>query len=146
MSMKVFWLEKTLEEMSQHEWESLCDGCGKCCLHTLEDEDDGELAFTNIACRLLNTETCRCSNYTNRTKFVPECTTLSLQKVDEFSWLPESCAYRLVAKGEPLPDWHHLNHGDSSRMHREGYSVKGKAVSEDYVDSDAYEEHIVRWV
>jgi uncharacterized cysteine cluster protein YcgN (CxxCxxCC family) len=117
--------------MSRAEWESLCDGCGKCCVHKLEDEETGELHPTNVACRLLDRRTGRCSDYRRRRVYVPECVRLTPAKLDELDWLPSTCAYRLLANGEPLPEWHPLITGDPESVHRAGQSVRGWTVSED---------------
>ncbi len=125
-----FWKRKSLAEMSGEEWESLCDGCALCCLQKLEDTALGETYFTNIACKLLDTDACRCTNYANRTKLVSSCLALSLDSPEAFRWLPATCAYRLLADGEDLPDWHPLNTGDPNSVHETGISAKGKCVSE----------------
>ena len=125
-----FWKRKSLAEMSGEEWESLCDGCALCCLQKLEDNALGEIYFTNIACKLLDTDACRCTNYENRTKLVSSCLALSLDSPEAFRWLPATCAYRLLADGEDLPDWHPLNTGDPNSVHETGISAKGKCVSE----------------
>ena len=125
-----FWKRKSLAEMSGEEWESLCDGCALCCLQKLEDTALGETYFTNIACKLLDTDACRCTNYANRTKLVSSCLALSLDHPEAFRWLPATCAYRLLADGEDLPDWHPLNTGDPNSLHETGISAKGKCVSE----------------
>lgn len=128
-----FWREKTLRQMSRAEWESLCDGCGKCCVHKLEDEDTGELLATNVACRLLDRRTGRCKDYRNRRAYVPECVRLTPEKLLELDWLPSTCAYRLLAEGKDLPDWHPLITGDPESVHAAGQSVRGWTVSEDDV-------------
>lgn len=125
-----FWKLKSLAEMSQAEWESLCDGCALCCLQKLEDEDSGEIYFTDLACRLLDTETCRCRNYPARQKEVPGCLQLSVDKPELYQWLPQSCAYRRLAAGKDLPDWHPLITGDPESVHKAGISARGKVVSE----------------
>jgi uncharacterized cysteine cluster protein YcgN (CxxCxxCC family) len=127
--------------MSRAEWESLCDGCGKCCVHKLEDEETGELHPTNVACRLLDRRTGRCSDYRRRRVYVPECVRLTPAKLDELDWLPSTCAYRLLANGEPLPEWHPLITGDPESVHRAGQSVRGWTVSED--DAGDLEHHLV---
>ena len=136
-----FWEEKRLEQMSRPEWESLCDGCGKCCIHKLEDEETGELVPTNVACRLLDRRTARCSNYRNRHAYVPDCVRLTPAKARSLDWLPSTCAYRLLADGEPLPEWHPLLTGDPESVHRAGQSVRGWTVSED--DVGDFEDHVV---
>jgi len=141
-----FWREKSLAEMSPEEWEQLCDGCGKCCLHKLEDEDTGELFFTRVTCRYLDENTCRCTDYPNRKTNVPECLVLSTQQPETFEWLPQTCAYRLLAEGEALPQWHPLLSGDANSVHTAEISVMGKVLSETLVHPDGLEEHIVHWV
>ena len=120
-----FW-RKPLEEMSQKEWESLCDGCGRCCLVKLEDEDTGEIHFTDIGCKLFDAETCRCANYPKRKKLVPDCVQLTPEAVRSLPWLPPSCAYRLVMEGKDLPDWHPLQSGSPDSVHEAGISVRGR--------------------
>ncbi len=124
-----FWLDTPLEEMTRREWESLCDGCGKCCLHKLEDEDSGAVFFTGVACRLLDTATCRCTRYDERARHVPECLMLTPASV-RTSALPATCAYRLLAEGQALPAWHPLLSGDPQSTHRAGMSVCGRVVNE----------------
>lgn len=136
-----FWETKTLREMSRPEWESLCDGCGKCCIHKIEDEDTGKLYPTNVACRMLDRRTGRCKDYRNRRAHVPECVRLTVDNVDEIDWLPGTCAYRLLANGEPLPDWHPLETGDPESVHRAGQSVRGWTVSED--EAGDLEHHMI---
>ena len=121
-----FWKRKTLDEMTHEEWESLCDGCAKCCLLKLEDEDTGEIAYTRLHCRLLDAQICRCADYENRKKIVEDCVILTPQNVAEIKWMPKSCAYRLVLEGRDLPEWHHLVCGDRNRVHTTGNSIRGR--------------------
>lgn len=137
-----FW-ELPLEKLDRAEWEALCDGCGRCCLHKLEDADTGEVIATNVACRLLDTRTAQCSDYRNRKAFVPDCLRLTPRIVAEVSWLPPTCAYRLRADGEPLPEWHYLLSGDREAVVRAGVSVAGRVISE--TDAGPIEHHIVDW-
>lgn len=137
-----FWKTKPLEKLNKEEWESLCDGCGKCCLLKLEDEDSGEIAYTRIHCRLFDANTCRCSDYENRKAKVEDCVKLTPAGLEEINWMPDSCAYRLVRDGKDLPDWHHLVCGDRERIHAEGHSIKGRTVHEDTV----FEEDQIDWI
>lgn len=141
-----FWETKTLAQMTRAEWESLCDGCAKCCLVKLENEDTGVVYYTNVVCQYLDLNRCRCTEYTRRNDLVPTCVWLQPDDVEKFHWLPATCAYRLVAEGKPLPDWHPLVSGTSRTVHRSGNSIRDKVVAEQYVHRDALEEHIVRWV
>jgi len=140
-----FWKAKSLEEMTPEEWESLCDGCGRCCLNKLEDWDTGEIAWTSVACTLLDEGTCRCRDYTNRTARVPDCVPLTPEAVRRLTWLPPTCAYRLLAEGKDLRWWHPLVSKDPRTVHEAGISVRGRVVSEDDVEVEAYEAHIVEW-
>ena len=137
-----FW-ELQLGELSRAEWEALCDGCGKCCLHKIEDADTGEIEDTNVACKLLDTETAQCTDYRNRKAFVPDCLRLTLKIVHDVAWLPSTCAYRLRADDKPLPDWHYLISGDRDAVKHAGVSVAGRVVSEN--DAGPLEHHIVEW-
>lgn len=138
--MTRFWEDTPLDKLDRAQWEALCDGCGKCCLHKLEDEETGELFATNVACRLLDRRSGQCSNYRHRHAFVSECVRLSMRNVDAIEWLPSTCAYRLRLNGEPLPDWHYLNSGDREAVHRAGESVRGWTISED--DAGELEYHM----
>lgn len=126
-----FWRRKSLGEMSREQWESLCDGCGKCCLNKVEWVDTGEIEYTDVACRLLDLRTCRCRRYAERTKHVPDCLALSPETVGALTWLPSTCAYRLIAEGRDLHWWHPLVSGDPETVHLAGVSVRDRAISED---------------
>lgn len=136
-----FWENTPLEKLDRAQWEALCDGCGKCCVHKLEDEDTGELLATNVACRLLDRRMGRCSNYRHRHAFVSECVRLNARNVHSIKWLPSTCAYRLRAAGEPLPEWHYLVCGDPEAVHAAGQSTRGWTISED--DAGDFEHHLV---
>ncbi|TVV73886.1 YcgN family cysteine cluster protein [Sphingomonas solaris] len=136
-----FWETTPLDRMTRAEWESLCDGCGKCCIHKLEDDETGELYPTNIACKLLDRRTGQCSDYRRRHAYVPECVRLTPAKLRQLDWLPTTCAYRLLDEGKPLPDWHYLVSGDRETVHTAGISVRGWTVSEN--DVGDFENHIV---
>jgi uncharacterized protein len=136
-----YWEDKPLDQLDRAEWESLCDGCGKCCVHKLEDEVTGELFPTNVACKLLDRESGRCSNYRHRRAFVPECVRLTPKLAATLDWLPETCAYKLRAEDKPLPDWHPLVSGDPESVHRAGMSVRGWTISE--TDAGELEDHIL---
>ncbi len=146
MAEEPFWKTKTLEAMSRAEWESLCDGCARCCLSKLEDEDTGEIVFTGVACDLLDGEACRCTDYPNRSTRVPDCVTLTPHEVRTLNWLPPTCAYRLVAEGEDLYWWHPLVSGDPETVHLAGVSVRGRITAfESDVRLEDYELHVVDW-
>jgi uncharacterized cysteine cluster protein YcgN (CxxCxxCC family) len=138
-----FWKTKTLAQLDAAEWESLCDGCGRCCLHKLRDDDSGELSHTNVACRLLDLHSCQCSDYVKRKRKVPDCVSLTPQLLDEIDWLPPSCAYRRVAEGKGLAWWHPLVSGDPETVHAAGISVRGRAISERR--AGPLDHHIVDW-
>ena len=141
--MNNFWENKTLEQMSPDEWEALCDGCGLCCLVKIEDEDSGEVFNTSVSCFLLDIGSCRCSDYANRFSKAPMCTQLTSENLREMDWLPESCAYKRLAAGRALPDWHPLLTKDKNSVHQAGVSVKWFAQSEDYVHPDQLVERII---
>ncbi|KGJ87474.1 YcgN family cysteine cluster protein [Thalassotalea sp. ND16A] len=165
--LEPFWQTKSLSEMSETEWESLCDGCGKCCLHKIieeeidadsELEDEGlqsptdyiregeEMLYTNVVCYLLNDKTCQCSKYAERTRLVPDCVKLTQQNLDDIFFMPESCAYRRLQEGRGLPSWHPLLHkGKKTAMHKAGMSVRGKVIKDNEVDLQDYEDHLVTW-
>ena len=133
---KPFWELKSLEEMTQDEWEALCDGCGRCCLQKLEDRKTGKVQYTWVACYLFDTEACRCTNYAERIRLVKGCTVLTPSRVRKYRWLPETCAYRLIAEGKTLPSWHPLVTGDRNSVHAAGISMKGRAIPETHVHPD----------
>ena len=141
MTADRFWETKTLAELDSGQWEALCDGCGKCCIHKLEDEETGELHPTNVACRMLDRRAGQCKDYRNRRAYVPDCVRLTVKNVYTTDWLPSTCAYRLRANGEKLPDWHYLVSGDREAVHRAGQSTRGWTVSED--DAGELEFHLV---
>ena len=141
-----FWKTKRLGEMTKAEWESLCDGCGRCCLNKLEEEETGRIYFTDVGCRLLDSETCRCRDYANRSNKVPDCVRLTPRNVRTLNWLPPTCAYRLVAEGRDLYWWHPLVSGDNDSVHAAGVSVRGRVpVTEDDISDDELEDRIVNW-
>ena len=139
-----FWSTTPLNEMSVSQWERLCDGCAKCCLHKLEDEDSGEIHYTNVACRLLDPSTNRCTGYAERSALVSCCLVLTPQVLADPSWLPATCAYRRLVESKELPDWHPLVSGDSKTVVTSGNSVLGRAVPEQ--DADDWEHHLIDWV
>jgi uncharacterized cysteine cluster protein YcgN (CxxCxxCC family) len=141
-----FWQTKSLSEMSTTEWESLCDSCAKCCLHKLEDEDTGEVFHTDVVCRLLDLNSCQCRDYEDRFTQVPVCFKLTPDNLHHQTWLPASCAYRLLFEGKTLPEWHHLVSGNNQSVHISGNSIKGKAVMEQSVQLDDMEHRIVHWI
>ncbi|OCC22433.1 hypothetical protein MB02_16860 [Croceicoccus estronivorus] len=137
-----FWT-LPLAELSRSEWEALCDGCGQCCLHKLEDADTGEILHTNVACKLLDTATAQCKDYRHRKTYVPDCLRLTARNVGQQHWLPKTCAYRLRAEGRPLPDWHYLVSGSRETVHEAGVSVVGRVISE--TEAGPLEHHMVDW-
>lgn len=140
-----FWKTKTLSELSEAEWEALCDGCGRCCLNKLEDWDTGEIHWTNLACRLFDEATCRCTDYARRFETVPDCVKLTPESVARPDWLPPTCAYRLVAEGRDLYWWHPLVSGDPETVHLAGVSVRGRTISEEGLAPEDYEDFLVAW-
>jgi uncharacterized cysteine cluster protein YcgN (CxxCxxCC family) len=146
MAAGKYWQEKTLEEMSLREWEGLCDGCARCCLVKLEDEDTSEIHYTDVGCTLLDGATCQCRDYKNRQKKVADCVRLTPKTVRSLNWLPTTCAYRLLSEGKDLPDWHPLVSGDPESVHTAGVSVRKRiSASEDDLTPDQIVERIVRW-
>jgi uncharacterized cysteine cluster protein YcgN (CxxCxxCC family) len=146
MASGKYWQEKSLDEMSQREWEGLCDGCARCCLVKLEDEDTSEIHYTDVGCTLLDGATCQCRDYKNRQKKVADCVRLTPKTVRDLNWLPPTCAYRLLADGKDLPEWHPLVSGDPESVHRAGISVRKRiSASEDDLNPDQIVERIVRW-
>lgn len=141
-----FWREKALDGLSDTEWESLCDGCGKCCLNKLQDEDSGEVFYTRVACQLLDIKTGRCSDYPNRQARVPDCLNIRDMTTEQRHYLPATCAYRLLDEGEDLPSWHHLISGRRALVHKATCTVRNRVISESDVDPDALEDHIIRWI
>lgn len=138
-----FWKTLALGDMSQAQWESLCDHCGRCCLHKIEDLDSGAVFYTSVVCRYLDTETCHCSCYPERSQRVPDCLVLTPGVLKRLAWLPDSCAYRLLAEGKDLPSWHPLLSHDPLSVHKAGISVRGKAVPETCVHPDELVENII---
>jgi uncharacterized cysteine cluster protein YcgN (CxxCxxCC family) len=140
---KPFWEIKSLNEMTSHEWELLCDGCGRCCLHKLEAEETGKVRYTSVACRLLDIETCRCLRYNERRKIVPDCRILEPDTVGLYRWLPTSCAYRRLSEGNGLEWWHPLVSGDLETVHEAGMSVRDKIISERSINENDLEAYIM---
>jgi len=140
-----FW-EKPLTELSKQEWESLCDGCARCCLHKLEDEETGEVHYTSVVCKYLNETSCQCTNYQDRHSLAPDCIWLNPDNVEAFKWLPGSCAYRLRAEGKPLHWWHPLVSGRVESVQEAGMTIRGKCISEEHVHPDHLQENIIHWV
>ncbi|WP_032115881.1 YcgN family cysteine cluster protein [Candidatus Arsenophonus nilaparvatae] len=136
-----FWQRKTLEQMTDEEWESLCDGCGQCCMHKLLDADTDEIYFTNVACDQLDLKSCQCKNYAERFRYEPDCIKLTKDNLTTFRWLPNTCAYRLIAEGKPLPAWHPLKTGSKLAMHQAKISVRHIAVRE--IEVMDWEDHII---
>lgn len=141
-----FWKTYPLDELNSAEWEALCDGCGLCCLIKLEDEDSNEVAYTKVACKLLDCQTARCSDYKQRFKFVPDCIQLTLEKLATIHWLPPSCAYRRLKEGKNLPTWHYLNTGSHDSIIKARKSAAGRCISENKINEEEIEDYVVRWV
>lgn len=144
MAEKPFWQTVKLTDMTAAQWEAVCDGCAKCCLVKLQDEDSGEIVFTDIACNLLDQQTCRCTHYQERTKLVPDCVKLTKDNLDKIDFMPPSCAYRLLHEGKDLPQWHPLVSGSADSVVEAGMSVKGRVIAEMAFDGDS-EDRVVDW-
>jgi uncharacterized cysteine cluster protein YcgN (CxxCxxCC family) len=143
VSAQPFWESKTLKQMSKQEWESLCDGCARCCLHKLEDEDTDEVYYTDVHCRYMDKNDCSCTVYQTRNEKVPECIWLTPEQAHSFHWLPDTCAYRLVAEGKPLYDWHPLISGDPDSVHKSGISLQGKGIPDDKIPEEEWQSRII---
>jgi uncharacterized cysteine cluster protein YcgN (CxxCxxCC family) len=141
-----FWKMTPLAEMTAAQWESLCDGCGRCCLHKLQDAYTDRIYYTSIACRLLDADRCRCRRYSDRQQLVDDCVVLTPAQIGNLGWLPPTCAYRLLDEGKPLPDWHPLVSGDPASVHRAGMSVRGRVIGEDGIHEDDYENFVIDWI
>ena len=144
--MTRFWEGKQLAELTADQWEQLCDGCARCCLVKLECEDTGEIFHTDLSCKLLDVESCRCSQYSTRHQIVDDCIQLDRNNIAELAWLPQSCAYRCIDEGRPLPEWHPLLTGNRKAMHAAGVSVRHRVIPEQNVHPDEVVEHIIQWV
>jgi uncharacterized cysteine cluster protein YcgN (CxxCxxCC family) len=140
------WEEKALTEMSQEEWESLCDGCARCCMIKVEDEEDGAIYHTGLVCHLLDIEACRCTRYPERHDIVRDCIEFTADLAGQLKWLPKSCAYRRLAEGRTLADWHPLISGDPESVHRAGISVRDRVIPVQHVHEDELADHVVDWV
>ncbi|BBB23167.1 conserved hypothetical protein [Abyssogena phaseoliformis symbiont OG214] len=141
-----FWENTALEDMIHVQWESLCDNCGRCCLHKLEDEDTGDIYFTDVVCHYIDEQSCQCPHYEARQQLVPDCLTIDSNWGDKFNWLPSTCAYRLLHEKKPLFDWHPLISGDVETVHLAGISVRGRTFSDDEVNEKEIDLHIINWV
>lgn len=141
-----FWKTTPLEQMSQAEWESICDGCGKCCLQKLQDDETEEVFYTNLSCHQLNIASCQCKVYDTRQEKVSTCITLTADQIDEFHWLPDTCSYRVLHETKELPNWHPLVVGSDKEMLRQGLTVRHYAVNENTVDEEDWDTHIIKWV
>jgi len=141
-----FWQSKTLDEMNDAEWESLCDGCARCCMIKLQDEDTSEIHYTALVCPLLQLDSCRCTRYADRQRLVPDCVNLSPQRALEYGWLPNTCAYRILAEGRDLAWWHPLVSGSAETVHEAGISVRSKVLPADQVHPSEHQDMVVKWV
>lgn len=144
--MSAFWEDKTLGDMTDDEWEQLCDGCARCCMIKLENEDDGRVHYTSMVCELLDTQTCRCTRYPERHEIIPDCIELTADLAQTLRWLPITCAYRRLAEGKPLPSWHPLISGSAESVHEAGVSVRGKVIPVTMVHEDDQLEHLIDWI
>jgi uncharacterized cysteine cluster protein YcgN (CxxCxxCC family) len=140
-----FWSKKALADMTTEEWELVCDGCARCCVCKLEDADTGLVHYTDVSCRFLDTDTCRCTDYSQRTRNVPDCVKLEPGNLSELAWMPDTCAYRLLHEGKPLESWHPLVSGDPDSVHEAGVSIRGRTVSEEFVHEDDLRERVIHW-
>ena len=140
-----FWEQAELSQLSAEQWELLCDGCGRCCLHKLLDQDSQELHYTRVHCQLLDPQLCRCKHYQQRLEKVPDCVDLRALDIANFDWLPPTCAYRLLSEHKPLPHWHHLLCGSDNSVHQAGVSVRDWSVSELHVHPEELEDQVIRW-
>ena len=144
--MDNFWETKALHQFSEEEWELLCDVCGRCCLQKIEDEDSGQVLYTQLVCHLYDMDECACSDYPNRHSRVSHCVKLDTSRIKEFHWLPSTCAYRLIYEGKKLFQWHPLISGSKLSLEKEGISIKGKVLPEQVVNEEDWEEHVIHWV
>lgn len=140
-----FWQQRPLDALSETQWESLCDGCGRCCLEKMINHRTGKVTYTNLACPLLDPASCRCRDYPNRSRIIPDCLSLSPGPMRQFRWLPKTCAYRLLAEGKPLPWWHPLVSGCSESVHEAGISLRGRLIVPTNLASQDLDAHVVDW-
>jgi uncharacterized cysteine cluster protein YcgN (CxxCxxCC family) len=141
--MEEYWKHKTLAEMTKEEWEGLCDGCGWCCVHKIQDIDTNEVFYTNVICKFIDMHRCSCTDYEHRTQNVPTCVRLTPELIPQLTWLPETCAYRRVSEGKDLPEWHYLRSGSDFKVHQLGFSARDKVVNEKDVDMERLEDYVV---
>lgn len=146
MLRELFWERYALSELTPEEWEAICDGCGRCCLVKLEDEDSGDVVYTRVACKLLDLKTARCSDYPNRLSQVPDCLQLTPESLPRIHWLPLSCSYRRLYDGRGLASWHPLVSGTLESVKRAGISVAGRVLPESAVHEDDLEDHVIKWI